>query len=56
MTIVLEMCGSLEYDAREKPNCLEYKDRRKRLTDKDARPEVLLLRCNAKVVIYVCMI
>ena len=49
------MCGSLEYIAQEKPNCPEYKDGRKRRTDEDARP-VLLLRCNAKVVIYMCMI
>ena len=49
------MCRSLEYDAWEKPNCLEYKDGRKRRTDEDARL-VLLLRCNAKVVIYMCMI
>jgi hypothetical protein len=49
------MCESLEYIAGEKPNCLEYKDGRKRWTDEDARP-VLLLRCNAKVIIYTCMI
>ena len=46
----------IEYDAREKPNCLEYKDGRKRWTDEDARLVLLLLRCNAKVEIYMCMI
>ena len=48
----------IEYDAREKPNCLEYKDGRMRRTDEDARLVLLLLllRCNVKVVIYMCMI